>query len=137
MPKSALFSAVVSALIFAGLIPLLEINDTHLTNPAWPAHARLHEAWQLITNAALSILAVALVWNGRAPRIGLTIALVIGLSFLMSWAIGGAYGGSMLHTDGTQMAISGMSVAVLVVSILTALLLFGYRAISKQSEAAK
>ena len=133
MPKSALFSVFLSAVIFAGLIPFLEINDTHLTNPGWPAHARLHEAWQLITNASLSILAVALVWNGKAPRIGMIIALIISLSFLVSWAFGSAYGGSVLRADGTQMAIGGLNVAVLIVLILTAFLLFGYRAVSKHT----
>ncbi|MGJ8562297.1 MAG: hypothetical protein ACSHXY_01985 [Alphaproteobacteria bacterium] len=134
MPKIALIAVTLSALVFAMLIPVLEINATHLTNSEWPAHARLHEAWQLFTNAALSILALALVWTRRSPRIGLCIALIICISFLLSWVLGNLYGGSMLHDDGTQMAIGGFNVAVLIVLVLTMLLGLGYRAASSASE---
>lgn len=121
--KFTLFAVALSAFVFAVLIPVLEINDTHLFNPQWPEHARLHEAWQLICNAALSVLSVSLVWHNKSPRTGIIIALIIGVSFLISWATGSAYGGSMLHTDGTQMAVGGINVAVIVVLMLTALLL--------------
>ena len=130
MPKLALISTSLGVFIFAGLIPFLEISDTHLVNPGWPSHARLHEAWQLLTNGALSILALGLVWKVSAPKIGIGIALIISISFLMSWILGRFYGGSMLHSDGTEMAVAGVNVAVIVVSILTALLVLSYRAVS-------
>ncbi|CAA0108842.1 Uncharacterised protein [Halioglobus japonicus] len=123
MPKFVTLSVGLSAIVFAVLIPVLELNSTHLTNPEWPSHARLHEAWQLLTNAAISVLALGCVWTNRAPRIGISLALMIGVSFLTAWALGSIYGGSMLHTDGTQMAVGGINVAVIVVIALTALLL--------------
>ena len=123
MPKFATLSVGLSAIVFAVLIPVLELNSTHLTNPEWPSHARLHEAWQLLTNAAFSVLALGCVWTNRAPRIGISLVLIICASFLTAWALGSVYGGSMLHTDGTQMAVGGINVAVIVVIALTALLL--------------
>ncbi len=122
MPKLATASVALSAIIFSALIPALEINATHLTNPQWPEHARLHEAWQILTNAALSLLALGCVWTTRAPRIGVSIALIICLSFLTAWAFGNTYGGSMLHTDGTQMAVGGLNIAVIVVLLVSTLL---------------
>ncbi len=122
MPKFAIASVGLSAIIFTGLIPALELNSTHLTNPDWPSHARLHEAWQLLTNAAISVLALGIVWTDRAPRIGINLALIMCTSFLAVWALGSVYGGSMLHTDGTQIAVGGINVAVIVVIALTALL---------------
>lgn len=122
MPKFATASVGLSAIVFTVLIPVLELNATHLTNPDWPSHARLHEAWQLLTNAAISVLALRCVWTDRAPRIGMSLALVICASFLAAWALGSVYGGSMLHSDGTQMAIGGVNVAVIVVIAITALL---------------
>lgn len=130
MPKLALISISLCAFVLAGLLPSLETSDTHLINPDWPSHARLHDAWQLMTNGALSILALVLVWKGIAPKIGLCIVLIISISFLISLLLGPLYGGSMLNSDGTEMAIAGVNVAVLIVAILTVLLVLSYRAVS-------
>ena len=122
MPKLTTVAICLSALILTVIIPVFELNATHITNPAWPAHARLHEAWQLLTNAAISLLALGCVLTDRAPRLGITLALVVSASFLVAWALGPIYGGSMLHTDGTQLTIGGINVVVIVVTALTALL---------------
>ncbi len=122
MSKLAIGSVGLSALILTLIIPALELNSTHITNPEWPSHARLHEAWQLLTNAAISVFALVCVWTNRAPRIGISLALLICASFLASWALGPVYGGSMLHTDGAQLAIGGINVAVVVVLAVTTLL---------------
>jgi hypothetical protein len=124
MNKFATVSVGLSAIIFTVLIPILELNSTHLTNPNWPSHARLHEAWQLLTNALISLLALGCVWTSKAPRIGISLALVISVSFLTAWVFGSAYGGSMLHSDGTQLAVGGINLAVIIVSVLTVLLAF-------------
>lgn len=131
MSSLAKVSVGLSAAIFAGLIPLLEINPTHLFNPEWPEHARLHEAWQLLTNAGVSLLAVECVWTQRATRLGLSLALIICGSFLTAWALGGSYGGSMLHSDGTQMALAGINVAVIVVFIVTGLLTLSWLSLGR------
>lgn len=122
MSKLAKFSVALSAVIFAALIPAIEVNATHLFNPEWPEHARLHEAWQLLTNAGISLLAVACVWTQRAPRLGISLALIICGAFLSAWGLAGSYGGSMFHTDGTQMAVAGLNVAVVIVFVVTGLL---------------
>ncbi len=124
MRNFSVISVLLTSLVFGLLIPILEINQTHLFNSEWPSHARLHEAWQLITNTAISALALYLAWTGKAPKIAIVLSLIIGLSFLTAFALGGSYGGSMLHTDGTQMTLGGINVAVLIVVPLTAMLLF-------------
>lgn len=135
MSKLATLSVGLSAAIFAGLIPAMEINSTHLLNPEWPEHARLHEAWQLITNASISLLAVACVWTQRAPRLGISLAMIICGGFLTAWVLGTTYGGSMLHTDGTQMAIGGLNVAVIIVLLLTGLLFLSWLSLSRARHA--
>ena len=122
MNKLNLVAVGLCAAVFAVLIPILEVNPSHLTNPLWPEHARLHEAWQLLSNAGLSLFALYLVRTKATEMAGIIIALIIPVSFLIAWALGGVYGGSMLHTDGTQMAVAGINVAVIVVVALTALL---------------
>ncbi len=135
MSKLAIFSVGLSAVIFAGLIPAMEINSTHLFNPEWPEHARLHEAWQLLTNAGISLLALACVWTQRAPRLSVSLALIVGGGFLTAWVLGATYGGSMLHTDGTQMAVAGLNVAVIVVSIVIGLLTFSWLSLGRAGQA--
>ncbi|MDP2323336.1 MAG: hypothetical protein Q8N51_04815, partial [Gammaproteobacteria bacterium] len=46
------------------------------------------------------------------------LCLPLSLPFLIAWALQGTYGGSMLHTDGTQIAIYGINVAVPIVALL-------------------
>ena len=115
-------AVTLNALVFALLVPVLEVNSSHLTNPDWPAHARLHEAWQLLTNAAIAVFSLYLLWVRKDRLVATLLGLITCGSFLVAWAAAGSYGGSMLHSDGSQMAIAGMNVAVLVVVALTLLL---------------
>lgn len=123
MYKFAAILVSISALVSGIIIPILELNETHLFNPDWQAHARLHEAWQLMTNSSLSALSVYLIWSGRAPRLAITLSLIISLPFLLAFAAAPIYGGSMLHSDGTQMAVWGMNLGVLAAMVLSALLM--------------
>lgn len=122
MNRLTIVAVTMNAIVFALLIPVLELNSSHLTNPLWPSHARLHEAWQLLTNAAIAILALRLAFSGRDSWVAIALCLITEVSFLIAWATSSSYGGSMLHSDGTQMAIAGINVAVLVVAALTSLL---------------
>jgi len=122
MNRLTIVAVAMNAIVFALLIPVLELNSSHLTNPLWPSHARLHEAWQLLTNAAIAIFALRLAFSRKDSRIAIALCLITGVSFLIAWATSSSYGGSMLHSDGTQMAVAGINVAVLVVAALTLLL---------------
>lgn len=107
-------------LVFVGIIPFLEISETHLLNPHWPAHARLHEAWQLITNGAFTTAACFLAWRTSHALLAQLLCLPLSISFILAWALQGFYGGSMLHSDGSEIAIFGVNVAVLIVFVLIA-----------------
>ena len=74
MLKFATASVGHSDIMLTVVIPVFELKSTHLTNPEWPSHARLHEAWQLLTNAAISVIAitallVASLWKTKVPGI--------------------------------------------------------------------
>ncbi|MDX5297840.1 MAG: hypothetical protein LPK85_02695, partial [Gammaproteobacteria bacterium] len=64
-------------LLYALAVPFLELNDTHLFNPEWVAHARLHEAWQLITNSAIGAYAAWLIWARDDVRLPSLLALMV------------------------------------------------------------
>ena len=101
------------------LIPLLEIGPTHVFNPDWPAHARLHEVWQLVTNGLLSILSVFLVHRDNSRWIAGTMCLTINLGFLAALTISSVYGGSMVHSDGSELLIAGINPASVILATLS------------------
>lgn len=107
------------ALIIGVAVPALEFNATHVFNPAWPGHARLHEVWQLASNTALAGLCLWLAWRKGALRLAAGIGLCLSGGFTVAYALSGAYGGSMLHTDGTELAVGGVNVAVIVMLVAT------------------
>ncbi|MFT7186611.1 MAG: hypothetical protein ACI84K_002014 [Pseudohongiellaceae bacterium] len=45
-----------SVILYAAVVPILEINATHVFNPGWAPLLRIHEVWQLLTNSSLGIL---------------------------------------------------------------------------------
>jgi hypothetical protein len=104
----------ISIALYAIAVPYLEINDTHVFNPDWVAHARLHEVWQLITNSSLGAIALWLTWMSADGRgIASVIALLITGGFLAAYALQGSYAGSMVHPDGTEKTLLGINVGVI------------------------
>lgn len=104
----------IGVLLYAAVVPYLEINDSHVFNPAWVAHARLHEVWQLFTNSSLGVIALWLIWftqDGRGKAS--LIALLVTGGFLAAIALQDIYGGSMVHPDGSEITAFGVNVGVL------------------------
>ncbi len=119
----ARLSVSLAALVLGLVVPILEINETHLFNSQWPAHARLHEAWQLLANASISLLCLWLVWKRSAERLASAIMLAATGSFVVVFIAQATYGGSMKHTDGSELLVAGVNPAfgvMLLASILLA-----------------
>ena len=52
-----------------GIIPfLVDVSPSHIFNPAWPAHARLHGIWLLVSGGLFSLVALYLIWFRRERR---------------------------------------------------------------------
>jgi len=88
--------ASVDIVFYAIAVPALEINDSHVFNPAWVPHARIHEVWQLLTNTALGLFAAWRLWRLHDLRTASVINAVVMLSFLTAYALRDSYGGSMV-----------------------------------------
>ncbi len=54
IPKIFIIFAV---LVYAIVVPYLEVNGSYVYNSEWPPHARLHEIWQLVKNCCIGAIA--------------------------------------------------------------------------------
>lgn len=129
----------LGALIYGLLVPILEINGSHLFNPDWVAHARLHEAWQLTTNSALAAFCLWLTWARGDVRLPSVLAVFVTGGFLFAYAARHVYGGSMVHPDGSEKLLMGVNLGVVIFALVAALsvltLLLEHRAASRQVQA--
>ena len=72
-------------LILAGIGPLLlDIGDTHLFNPDWDEHSRVHEVWRLVTNIMIAFLGLYLIWKKNMHSIASLLSLCMILGFMIS-----------------------------------------------------
>ncbi|MDC3368326.1 hypothetical protein OAW25_00535 [Gammaproteobacteria bacterium] len=72
-------------LILAGMGPLLlDIGDTHLFNPNWDEHSRVHEVWRLATNLMIAFLGLYLIWKKNMHSIASLLSLCMILGFMIS-----------------------------------------------------
>jgi hypothetical protein len=101
------------AVVFGLVVPILEINPTHVFNPAWPAHARLHEVWQLATNSLIALYCLRKIWLESKLAEAALLTLIVTSGFFIAWLTQASYGGSMLHADGTQPLLWGINIGVL------------------------
>jgi CDP-diglyceride synthetase len=104
----------VGVLVYSVVVPVLEINATHVFNPEWPPHARLHEVWQLATNSMLGVLALWLTWRKHQVQMPALLAVLVMGGFLFAWLAGDLYGGSMaLGADAPERTLLGINIGVI------------------------
>ncbi len=124
VPKILIALGVV---IYAVVIPFLEINSSHVFNPIWPAHARFHEVWQLTTNICIGIFALWFAFGKNAIRTASILNIAVMGGALVAHILEESYGGSIISGN-IGKTIMGMELAafaatVAVVLAVTALLL--------------
>jgi len=112
----------IGALLYGLGVPLLEINQTHVFNPQWEAHARLHEVWQLATNSALALLALWLTWRRQQIRLASLLSILVTGGFLFAYFARHFYGGSMVLSDGSEKLVLGINLGLFAFGIVFVLL---------------
>ncbi len=118
------YSITFSIILYAIVVPFLELNATHVFNPDWTPHVRIHEVWQLITNSGIGVLCIWLVWVKKETNISAMLSLLITGGFLLAFILKGFYGGSMQYLDGSEKTLLGINIGVLGFGIAFILLLF-------------
>ncbi len=102
-----------SVILYAIVVPFLEINETHIWNPDWTPHVRIHEVWQLITNSGIGILCLWLVWYKKETKLSALLSLLVMGGFLLAFALKDSYGGSMKYLDGSEKTVLGVNIGIL------------------------
>jgi len=102
-----------SILLYAIAVPILEINDTHVFNPDWTPHVRIHEVWQLITNSGIGLLCLWLVWVKKETKISTLLSMLVTGGFLLAFGLKALYGGSMKYLDGSEKTLFGINIGIL------------------------
>jgi len=108
--KYAITFAVV---LYAIVVPYLEINATHVFNPDWTPHVRIHEIWQLITNSSIGLFCLYLLWYKNETKLSATLSLLVMGGFLLAFLIKDSYGGSMKYLDGSEKTVCGINIGIL------------------------
>ncbi len=81
-------------LIGGGILPILvDVNTSHLLNPDWDSHARVHEAWRLSTNFLVFSLGIFLLWSKNKEILAGLLSLCIHLGFIIAVTLMPLYGG--------------------------------------------
>ena len=69
------------------------VNTSHLLNPDWDSHARVHEAWRLSTNFLVFSLGIYLLWSRNKEILAGLLSLCIHLGFVIAAILMPIYGG--------------------------------------------
>lgn len=107
----------LGVIVFTVVIPVLEINSSHVFNPNWPPHARLHEVWQLSTHCALGVFCLWLAWFKQNISIAGTITMIVMGGVLFAHLIEDSYGGSILSGN-TSTTVLGFEVAAFAATLV-------------------
>ena len=76
------------------ILPILvDVNTSHLLNPDWDSHARVHEAWRLSTNFLVFSLGIYLLWSKNKEILAGLLSLCIHLGFVIAAILMPIYGG--------------------------------------------
>ncbi len=81
-------------LLLGTLLPLIvDTGSTHLLNPDWDAHSRVHEVWRLSTNIFIAIIGLYLLWVSNYLLLPALLSSCIVLGFFSAIFTMSLYGG--------------------------------------------
>lgn len=112
----------VAVSVLGVLVPYLEYSPTHIFNPDWPGHAKLHDVWQLLTNSAFAAAAVFMAWTRQDLRLAARLGLVAPVAFLVSYFTMDLYGGSMVNSDGTEHRFGSVNASLVMMLMVSTVL---------------
>lgn len=110
----------LGVLVYMVLIPYLEMNASHVFNPQWPGHARLHEVWQLTTNISLGLVALWLTWKEQRIQMAGVISICVMGGVLVAHVTEGFYDGTLLSGNIAK-TVLGLELAAFIALVVVLL----------------
>ena len=81
-------------LLLGTILPLIvDTGHTHLLNPDWDAHSRVHEVWRLSTNIFIAVIGLYLLWVSNYLLLPALLSSCIVLGFFSAIFTMSLYGG--------------------------------------------
>ena len=81
-------------LLLGTMLPLIvDTGSTHLLNPDWDAHSRVHEVWRLSTNIFIEVIGLYLLWVSNYLLLPALLSSCIVLGFFSAIFTMSLYGG--------------------------------------------
>lgn len=81
-------------LLLGTILPLIvDTGHTHLLNPDWDAHSRVHEVWRLSTNIFIAGIGLYLLWISNYSLLPALLSMCIVLGFFSAIFTMSLYGG--------------------------------------------
>ena len=81
-------------LLLGTILPLIvDTGHTHLLNPDWDAHSRVHEVWRLSTNIFIAGIGLYLLWISNYSLLPALLSVCIVLGFFSAIFTMALYGG--------------------------------------------
>ncbi len=81
-------------LLLGTILPLVvDTGHTHLLNPDWDAHSRVHEVWRLSTNIFIAGIGLYLLWISNYSLLPALLSMCIVLGFFSAIFTMSLYGG--------------------------------------------
>ena len=114
------------ALICAGLGPLLiDVGITHLQNPDWDAHARVHEVWRLSTNTFIAFLGLYLIWIMQKELLAALLSLCLLLGFWVSVLLMPFYDGLAIGQGVNELEPLGIPLNIISFAVVSIIQIVG------------
>lgn len=122
--KAALKIGVSAITVFYGIVPAIaDLNETHLFNPLWSEHARLHGAWFLAFAAGIALIGLFLIWVRDDVFLPIAFGLMFVAGFWVATIFGPLYGGALVDENGYVQKILGIESNMFLFSVVGILLL--------------
>ena len=117
---------ITVAIVWYGCVPLMaDLNPSHLFNPNWTPHARMHLTWLLSTNFLLAMYALYLLWGAmEVLKAGLLGLCVVG-GFWVATLTRDLYGGMLVDPDLSTEFVTGLNPNIVANTLLVLLLGIG------------
>ena len=104
-------------LVAGGVLPIIvDVSSSHLLNPDWDSHARIHEAWRLSTNFLIFVLGIYFLWIKGKEVLSALISLTIPFGFVLASISMTLYEGTAVARGIPELHVLGVPINVFMFS---------------------